>query len=57
MKEIRDYFCPECGHKLTPSGYAWSGRNKVKRWRCMECGRTTILPKGCTKHIVVARKE
>ena len=36
--------CPECNHKLTKAGGAWSGRKKVQQHRCQNCGRATIRP-------------
>ena len=55
MKEKKVYYCPECGEKMTSSGYSWSGRNKVVRFRCLSCGRTTIKPKGMTEHVLIKR--
>jgi transposase-like protein len=37
--------CPECKSKMHRSGFSWSGRKKVQRWRCNKCGRTTIVVK------------
>jgi len=34
--------CPECGAKMHKSGMAWSGRKKIQRWKCYNCGRATI---------------
>jgi transposase-like protein len=36
-----DYpFCT-CGNRMAKAGFAWSGKNKVQRWRCNQCGATT----------------
>jgi len=35
--------CPDCGHTMHKSGFVWSGRTKVQRWKCNQCGRTTIV--------------
>jgi len=37
-------YCPECGHLMGAAGTANSGRNRVPRWRCSKCLRTTIKP-------------
>ncbi len=34
--------CPECQHPMHKAGFAWSGRTKVQRWKCQECGRIHI---------------
>jgi len=34
--------CPECKTKMHKSGFVWSGRKKVQRWKCPKCGRATI---------------
>ena len=35
--------CPKCGNKkMHKAGFAWSGKNKRQRWRCPNCGATTI---------------
>lgn len=32
--------CPECKSKrIAKDGVVWSGRKKVQRYRCAECGR------------------
>ena len=35
-------YCPDCGYPMHKSGTAWSGKHKVQRYRCQQCGRTTI---------------
>ena len=39
MTEVRPK-CPECGHEMMKSGMVWSGRHKVRRWKCNNCGRS-----------------
>jgi transposase-like protein len=34
--------CLECNQKMHKSGYIWSGRHKVQRYKCNKCGRTTV---------------
>jgi len=37
--------CPDCGAKMhVHSRKSWSGRNRVTRYQCPGCGRTTINP-------------
>lgn len=31
-----------CGQAMSKAGKAWSGYNKVQRYRCQKCGKTTI---------------
>ncbi len=33
--------CEDCGHHMHHAGFAWSGKNKIPRWRCQKCGHTT----------------
>jgi ribosomal protein L37AE/L43A len=40
----KEYYCPECGHKVTKAGGAWSGRTKLQQFRCLKCGRVTTKP-------------
>jgi rubrerythrin len=37
------HICPEpkCATLMHKAGFIWSGREKVQRWRCPKCGRTT----------------
>lgn len=37
--------CPDCNSKMHRAGFAWSGRQKIQRWKCNQCGRTTIKDK------------
>lgn len=37
--------CPECKHKMAKSGWAWSGRKQVKRYKCGHCGKVVINTK------------
>jgi len=39
-------FCPECGHRVTKAGGAWSGRSQYQQFRCPSpiCRRATIRP-------------
>lgn len=37
--------CPDCNSKMHKAGKTWSGRVKVQRYRCNQCGRTTIKEK------------
>ena len=37
--------CPECGNKMHKAGFVWSGRNRVQRYKCPKCGRSTIKTK------------
>jgi len=30
-----------CGTKMMKSGFAWSGRKKVQRYKCNKCGKAT----------------
>jgi len=34
-----------CGQPMHKAGKCWSGYNKVQRWKCQRCGRTTTKPK------------
>jgi transposase-like protein len=38
-------FCPDCKIKMGKAGFAWSGKNKVQRYRCNKCGKTTTKEK------------
>lgn len=44
-KETAQVNCPECRAKMHKIGKVWSGRNRVQRYRCPNCGRTTINSK------------
>jgi len=33
--------CPNCQAKMHKAGFAWSGHNKVQRFKCPKCGTTT----------------
>ena len=33
-----------CGQVMHKAGWSWSGHNKVQRWKCQRCGRTTTIP-------------
>lgn len=35
--------CPNCKGSMYKAGFAWSGKKKVQRWKCINCGRTTII--------------
>lgn len=41
--------CPECKHKMAKSGWAWSGRKQVRRYKCSRCGRVLIDTKDIKK--------
>lgn len=42
---IRPEQCPECGStRLIKFGKVWSGRTKVQRWQCKDCGRIVTVP-------------
>lgn len=34
--------CLACDELMHKSGFSWSGKKRVQRWRCNKCGRTTI---------------
>jgi transposase-like protein len=38
--------CPDCGNPMHKSGFAWSGKKRVQRYKCNKCGRTTIKEPG-----------
>ena len=35
--------CPACNVPMGKAGKVWSGTNKVQRYRCGKCGKTTII--------------
>jgi hypothetical protein len=37
--------CPRCNSLMHKAGHAWSGKIRVRRWRCRKCGRTIIESK------------
>ena len=37
-------YCPECGHNMSKSGGASSGRHLYQQYRCPKCLRSTIRP-------------
>lgn len=37
--------CPDCLKPMGKAGYVWSGKNKVQRFRCNGCGKTTTKNK------------
>ena len=40
--------CPECkSTKLAKAGKTWRKRERVQRWRCLECGR--VFTEGATR--------
>lgn len=44
LRGIHLQLCSDCGgHVMHKSGFVWSGRKRVQRWRCNNCGRTTIV--------------
>lgn len=46
-----------CGQSMSKAGKAWSGYNKVQRYRCQKCGKTTIKKgegEGKMKNLLVA---
>lgn len=45
-KETTRVNCPECKAKMHRMGKVWSGRNRVQRYKCPNCGRTTIITGG-----------
>jgi transposase-like protein len=32
--------CEKCGHHLSKTGFGWSGKNRIQRYRCNGCGAT-----------------
>jgi len=34
--------CPECGRIMAKSGWAWSGRHKVQKYKCSGCGKVIL---------------
>lgn len=48
ITEAERPMCPDCGAPMHGSGTVWSGRQKVRRWRCSQCGRSTQRPPGQT---------
>lgn len=32
--------CKKCNHPMHKAGFIWSGKNRVQRYRCNECGAT-----------------
>lgn len=49
---MAEYQCPECKAKgkMVKAGLKWSGRNRVQRFLCNNCGLMTINP------IIISRK-
>ena len=42
--------CPECKSiRLIKSGKGWSGRTRVQRYQCKDCGRMVLVPIGVVK--------
>jgi len=37
--------CPDCEKPMMRSGYGWSGKNRVQRWKCGHCGKAIQLKK------------
>jgi len=42
-KPIDNPVCPACHVRMGKAGTALSGTHKVPRWRCNQCGKTTIV--------------
>jgi len=46
LKNGRDKNRPICGKCLVSmhkAGFIWSGKNRVQRYRCNVCGKTTVI--------------
>ena len=38
-------YCPECGGgDMREAGVVWSGRKRMRNYRCQGCGRQTVYP-------------
>lgn len=34
--------CPNCNTKMAKSGWAWSGKHQVRKYKCSHCGTAKI---------------